>query len=156
MMPVTPPAVIQEPEIASSVLTTMIGKPAPQIESEPGKEEANETMLVSSRVVVPLPLITIKYLPNDMVLKSAEKISNFPFIIGRSEGDLNLQDPSISRKHIKITFDTTQQKYYVTDLGSKNGSTLNGESLAANEPACVEFGSIIGLGPNMAVLFDHA
>lgn len=47
-------------------------------------------------------------------------------VIGRgSEADITLDDPGTSRKHIEVLWDGTRGQ--VNDLGSTNGSTLNGE-----------------------------
>lgn len=47
-------------------------------------------------------------------------------VIGRgSEADITIDDPGTSRKHIEILWDGARGQ--VNDLGSTNGSTLNGE-----------------------------
>jgi pSer/pThr/pTyr-binding forkhead associated (FHA) protein len=49
---------------------------------------------------------------------------NEKLIIGRdNECDINIQSPSISRKHLQIEID--DDKLYVTDLGSSNGTIIN-------------------------------
>ncbi|CAN5151568.1 DUF3662 and FHA domain-containing protein [soil metagenome] len=49
-------------------------------------------------------------------------------IIGRgSEADITVDDTSISRKHVEILWDGT--KAQVNDLGSTNGSLLNGQKV---------------------------
>jgi hypothetical protein len=57
---------------------------------------------------------------------------NTSLIVGRSsKASLPIKIPSISRSHIKIrTFDG---KFFVTDLGSANGSYINQDKLPANE-----------------------
>lgn len=51
-----------------------------------------------------------------------------PFVIGRnSDCDLILDRPSISKHHVRITFDGEQ--HLVDDLESKNGTMLNGETI---------------------------
>jgi pSer/pThr/pTyr-binding forkhead associated (FHA) protein len=47
-------------------------------------------------------------------------------IIGRgSDADITVEDTGISRKHVEILWDGTRAE--VNDLGSTNGSQLNGE-----------------------------
>jgi len=120
------------------------------------KATADETMLVSVRPqALPLPTLTVKLLPGGETLKGPIKIENFPFVIGRTEGDLNIQEGSISRSHLKITFDAALQKYFVTDLNSKNGTSLNHQPLIPEQPTLIEPGSVIYLGPNVAIHFNY-
>ena len=52
-------------------------------------------------------------------------------IVGR-EGDILLQDGRVSRRHAEITLDPSG--ITLTDLGSTNGTKLNGQPLAPNSP----------------------
>ncbi|MFN3729060.1 MAG: FHA domain-containing protein [Fimbriimonadaceae bacterium] len=64
-------------------------------------------------------------------------------VIGR-EGDILTADPRTSRRHAKISLhDGVMQ---LTDLGSTNGTTVNGESLPANQPRSVVEGDTLGFG----------
>lgn len=48
-------------------------------------------------------------------------------VVGR-EGDIAIPDPKVSRRHAEVTFN--DGGFTVTDLGSTNGTTLNGEPVA--------------------------
>ena len=66
--------------------------------------------------------------------------------IGRGhDNDLVIQDRNrvISTRHARVEFRGNQ--YWVTDLGSTNGSTLNGHPLAAHEPEVFVAGDRVGL-----------
>ncbi len=70
------------------------------------------------------------------------------FIIGRhSENDLSIVNSSLSRQHIKI------QRYadifVVSDLGSSNGTKINGENL--DEPATINNGDLLNLGGGLEI-----
>ena len=53
--------------------------------------------------------------------------------LGRSTGcDIAIQYKFLGRKHLKITRSGGQ--FYVTDLGSSNGTALNDKDLRANRP----------------------
>lgn len=65
-------------------------------------------------------------------LKSSEKgeedvlITSYPFFIGKAEGDIHLKidDSTVSRYHCRI--DREDDVLWLTDLGSTNGTFLNG------------------------------
>ncbi|MGC1377737.1 MAG: FHA domain-containing protein [Anaerolineales bacterium] len=50
-------------------------------------------------------------------------------IIGRSEGQIILDDPKVSNPHAKLTLEN--DTYVLWDFGSKNGTFVNGERIRA-------------------------
>ncbi|WP_187977081.1 DUF3662 and FHA domain-containing protein [Mycetocola sp. JXN-3] len=63
-------------------------------------------------------------------------------VIGRgSDADITIADPGTSRKHVEILWDGKRAQ--VHDLGSTNGSELNGQSVTQ---ALLEDGSVIQIG----------
>lgn len=65
--------------------------------------------------------------------------------IGRSsKNDIQIKDHTISRKQIKIF--KIGSKYFVEDLKSTNGTSLNGMTIAAGEGFEVSNGDIISMG----------
>jgi hypothetical protein len=98
-----------------------------------------------------------------MILRSPENASNqsrqialtqFPFVIGRVEGNLIIKDPNISRRHAQITYEPASLTYYIADLNSSNGTRLNEQRLASGQPVPLTRGAMIGLGPNVTIRFD--
>jgi hypothetical protein len=68
-------------------------------------------------------------------------------VIGRgSDADITLDDAGASRKHVEIVWDGTRAQ--VSDLGSTNGTTLNGRALRS---ALLEPDSIIDIGATRIV-----
>lgn len=64
--------------------------------------------------------------------------------IGRtSENDLVLHDHGVSRQHARIVL--RDDKYYVADMGSSNGTVLNGSLLSGEQQ--LRDGDKIGVGP---------
>jgi pSer/pThr/pTyr-binding forkhead associated (FHA) protein len=91
----------------------------------------------------------------------AEEVINIPeqdeFTIGRFvEGqvitpDVDLNpfegyDKGISRLHATIRIDKEKEKIYVIDLGSANGSSVNGYEIPANSEVPLNHGDVLSLG----------
>jgi hypothetical protein len=76
------------------------------------------------------------------------------YVIGRSDDvDLRLDDISVSRRHALITY--VAGCWVITDLGSRNGTWLNGWRLPG--PAPVSPGDLLDLGSCRLVVVDpHA
>ena len=73
-------------------------------------------------------------------------------LIGRHPSThVSLPLPSISRRHAKIT--TTPQGYFIEDLGSRNGTFLNGEEVGT-EPRLLKTGDKIVLGGEITLAFS--
>jgi pSer/pThr/pTyr-binding forkhead associated (FHA) protein len=77
----------------------------------------------------------------------------FPFIIGRSLASLSTEN-EVSRRHAEISFDTQRNSYYVTDLHSTNGVSVNGQRIPADVPQEISAGVRIGLGSTLVVRFE--
>ena len=75
------------------------------------------------------------------------------YVIGRQEGNqIHLNHPMMSRKHCQI--ECAAAGCTVTDLGSANGSSLNGQPLVPNSPAPLTGGDKIQTGP-FEMLFEE-
>ena len=64
--------------------------------------------------------------------------------------DIVLGDAEVSRQHSRVT--RTPAGYVLEDLGSTNGTFVNGERLAA--PRVLNAGDLIGVGENVTLTFD--
>ena len=62
--------------------------------------------------------------------------------IGRACQGVNLMDPEVSRRHLTLT--NKRGRVTVTDLGSTNGTTVNG--LPVTEETLLAPGDVVGLG----------
>jgi two-component system, cell cycle sensor histidine kinase and response regulator CckA len=72
-------------------------------------------------------------------------------LIGRSEeATIFFDDPKLSRRHARIDRDEAGN-FYVEDLGSSNGTLLNG--VPVHERAALKFGDRIQLGATLVLLF---
>jgi hypothetical protein len=76
----------------------------------------------------------------------ALKANAAPVTIGRTAGNaVQLDDTSVSRLHCSLTLKSPAQMV-IADLGSANGTTVNGQSLAASEARPLNKGDVIGVG----------
>jgi ABC transport system ATP-binding/permease protein len=74
-------------------------------------------------------------------------------IVGRTaDNDLPIDHPLISRHHAR--FDRSGPRWTVTDLGSTNGTYVNGRRVTATEPLTI--GDVVDLGGSRLVLLDES
>ena len=109
----------------------------------------------------PDSLVTLHVISKDVFLHIAEYGEA---IIGRgSEGqsmvpDIDLHpyqafDSGVSRLHAAITI--TPDQVMVIDLGSSNGTSINGIKISPNEPHALNNGDLLSLGKLKMVVITH-
>ncbi len=70
-------------------------------------------------------------------------VDDVPLVLGRSQdADLVVADETVSRRHVELRGDRTSLE--VEDLGSSNGTTLNGNPIVG--PITIIDGDLLGLG----------
>lgn len=73
--------------------------------------------------------------------------------IGRDPmADISLNDPEVSRQHVRLT--QTASGYVLEDLGSTNGTFINGEQLAADTPTTLVSGQTVSMGSGITLLYE--
>ncbi|KAJ8928677.1 hypothetical protein NQ314_018730 [Rhamnusium bicolor] len=80
--------------------------------------------------------------------------------VGREGGhSILIPDINTSKHHLKFTFDKESSHYLVTDLGSRNGTLLNGRRLSPSkqesEPMKITHGSKIQIGSTTLLCHIH-
>ncbi len=71
--------------------------------------------------------------------------------IGRdSSSNVAINDAEVSRKHARLTFQGG--KYVLEDLGSTNGTFVNGQRLAS--PIVLKSGDVVSLGEQIVLMFE--
>ena len=76
------------------------------------------------------------------------EVDKLRFVVGRhSESDLCIPDSRLSREHVRI--ERKGEDFIATDLGSSNGTTINGEPLT--EPTLIKGGDEIVLGGSAVI-----
>ena len=74
-------------------------------------------------------------------------------LIGREEEtEISLRDPEVSRRHARISWQSGN--YFVEDLGSTNGTFLNGALVTSPQP--LRSGDTIGMGQTLLVFQTEA
>ena len=89
------------------------------------QKNCGETVVLSANIVEPGELATI-YLQNELT------------VIGKMENaaDAVIELPTVSRIHAKIR--KREGEYYLTDLNSRNGTSVNGKILKGDEEYCLQ------------------
>src|SRR5262249_16775015 len=77
-------------------------------------------------------------------------------VIGRApEGGASIAHPTLSRRHLALRWDGAVWKHVLADLGSKNGSSVDGTALAAT-PRVLADGAVIRAGEVLLVYEEGA
>lgn len=85
---------------------------------------------------------TVEWTPVLDINGTRHSIGTGRTVIGRgSEADITVEDPGISRRHVEVLWDGKRGQ--VNDLGSTNGSKLNGQRLGS---AVLEPDAVIDIG----------
>jgi len=77
----------------------------------------------------------------------------FPFVLGRLLTSLSAEN-EVSRRHAEITFDAKRNSFFITDLKSTNGVSINGQKIPPDVPHVITPGARIGLGSVLVLRFD--
>lgn len=71
------------------------------------------------------------------------------WIVGRHPiADLTLAPQTISLRHCSLSYSYASDRWFVCDLGSRNGTWLNGKRLEMGNPHPLKLGDKLHLGPN--------
>ncbi len=100
--------------------------------------------------------------PSSLVVERAAQVNkigqslllpSYPFVLGRDIPLLS-GETEISRRHAEISFDTLSNKFFVTDLQSTNGVTLDGIKIEPNRPYDLRPGARLGFGLHFLCRFQ--
>ena len=72
-------------------------------------------------------------------------------VVGRSESlPVQILDEHVSRKHLQIRYDRTNNQYYATDMNSRHGVLINGRRITGEVELQEDDNIMIG---NTSILF---
>jgi pSer/pThr/pTyr-binding forkhead associated (FHA) protein len=99
------------------------------------------------------PTLTVETSSDPSIQGQQIPITSYPFSLGRSFPLLKNEN-EVSRQHAEITYDLRTRQYFVTDLQSTNGVTLERRRIPANTPVEIKPGNRIGLGNVLILRFE--
>ncbi len=111
-----------------------------------GQESGGDHTIVDRPQAQPTALrLQVAKAANADIVGKTFTVQKFPFSIGRENCDLTLTgDRHVSRRHAEIT--KHGDFVYITDAGSSNGVTVNGQPITAHTPTKIQSGTQIGIG----------
>jgi len=118
-------------------------------------DEPAATMIDDAAVSMKLetPALIIEKSAIEANIGVAIALVEFPYLLGRTHPQLTQED-QVSRRHAEIT-QNAAGKFFVTDLGSTNGTMVNGAKIQAKQPIEIMKGSHIRLGNVLTVRLEY-
>jgi pSer/pThr/pTyr-binding forkhead associated (FHA) protein len=111
------------------------------------KELAAGSIVEQARLVV-------EKSPDPTYVGRVIELARLPFTLGREGCDESvIGDSRVSKKHAMITFDPENQNFFITDLESSNGTSINQVRIPADYPTRLADGMVITLGLNTQLRF---
>jgi hypothetical protein len=118
-----------------------------------------DSLTANELTTVAAPVVGLHDLPMELgfceciVLRTARQAVKLS--VGRSrECDIIVNDASVSKHHATFEMDTFNGEFALTDLGSRNGTFVNGTRVASGHRAAVGTLSRISLGKAVFVFVD--
>jgi len=108
----------------------------------------NEATVAGVTNLVPYFRISYPNTADDEVLK----LEGHLWVAGRDPGaEIYIDSPHVSRKHFELA--RTKEGFFITDLGSSNGTKLNGGRIPPHEPTRLDSGDELRV-MNISMLFE--
>jgi DNA-binding NtrC family response regulator len=103
------------------------------------------------RVDVPMGRLAVVYPPG---LELAFTLGSRRVVLGRDPEDATppIDEPTVSRRHLAIEYDASAGTRVAVELGSRNGTWIDGQRLAPGERTTLTSGSVIRVGHVLLVL----
>ncbi|MGE3680863.1 MAG: FHA domain-containing protein [Bdellovibrionales bacterium] len=123
--------------------------PSPQPPAEiTAPRPNNEATVAGNAALAPFLRISYPNTADDEILKLEGQL----WVAGRDRGcEIFVDSPHVSRAHFELA--RTQEGFFLTDLGSSNGTRINGQRIPPHEPTRLESGDEIQV-MNVAMTFE--
>ncbi len=125
--------------------------PAPVRQPTAAPADADGTFFSTGQA--PITILVIEKCTNPGNVGQKMSMIEYPFLLGRTMPQL-VEEKEISRRHAEITYDANTKKFYITDLKSTNGVTVDGVPIRPEVPTEVRSGARIGLGMVLVLRFE--
>jgi len=73
--------------------------------------------------------------------------------IRNPENEIGLYDTQTSRRHAKVIFDAVTESWFFVDLGSTNGSSINGKAAIPNDPVQLRNNDTVMVGDTKMLVY---
>ncbi|MDR3621402.1 MAG: GGDEF domain-containing protein [Paludisphaera borealis] len=104
-----------------------------------------------TQIAAPLPMYLI--MVRGGMTGTMLRLGGEPTSLGRSgENTYQFHDATVSRRHAVLSYDS-DGRAWLTDVGSSNGTFVDGKKLAPNKPTRVEEGSRVQLGAALVLKY---
>lgn len=115
-------------------------------EEEPLAEPEEKTEVIFDDVAAAGPVLKMTEICEDGIEGDEFSVVSTPFVVGRTTvtADHGIDARGISKRHLQ--FDCEEDLYYVTDLDSTNGVSVNGEKIVPLQGVLVQNGDTIKIG----------
>jgi serine/threonine protein kinase len=153
--PVEANATVIQPRPSTELLANLKGAPGSAMAPQPVPSGAEITRMFTLGVgQTPFPEVYLAFQesPERMLTGKPVRVRTMPFHVGRAGPELAIHaDPGLSRQHAVI--DWTDGRFTIADLGSANGTYVDGRRLKARVPEPLIFGNIIRLSASTTLTF---
>jgi len=143
------------PEKAQAAIADEAQKMPDTVQDSPELEEINlpeEPPNIEPPISRPVvPALVVERSPEGLFDGQEYAIKDLPFIIGRSEANLELDLPFISRKQVEIF--SVDGEIFIRDEDSTNKTFLDGEMITGKGDFPLKSGASVGLGKQFILKF---
>ncbi len=116
----------------------------------PASSEPTVSREVARRPRRPTRDATLRFVHPSEIATSIT-VGRDPIVLGRDpgEGTPAIEHPTVSRRHFSVEWDATEGTHVGSDLGSRNGSSIDEEPLTGRSPlrdgAVLRLGDVVGI-----------
>lgn len=147
----------QEPPV-KQIQKALREKPALSPKPSRAKPGNDKTSVISEDMIGSAPL---RMLEAALRVQKGDEWERYP--LGRKdinignirnpENEIGLYDTQTSRRHAKIVFDAVTESWFFVDLGSTNGSSINGKVATPNDPVQIKNNDTITVGDTKMLVY---